>query len=90
LPEGRDLPEIIHRVGNSIGRVTAEHHGTSGGVSYFTIETRAGWLGVNQALLLVVIGEKALGIHALAKEGWLDQKTAQGALAKFLRAMQID
>lgn len=53
---------------------------------------RAGWLNANPALVAVIDGRKAgagtIQVAAFAKEGFISQKTATGAIRRIERALE--
>lgn len=82
------LGDRVRRAGKAVGRVMSEKAAGDGGPSLFAIETRAGWLNLNPAWLILAVTEEGIILVAMAREGLIDQKTAPGALARFERAFK--
>lgn len=51
------------------------------------VASRSGWLQLNPATLIVGIAAESIAVTVFAKEGLIDQKTAAGALKRFLAAL---
>lgn len=83
-----DPEDRIRRAGKTVGRVVSEEAGKNGGPSLFAIKTRAGWLNLNPAWLVLAVTGQGIRLVAMAREGLINQKTAAGALARFEKAFR--
>lgn len=85
----RHLPQALA----SIGRVIEVEGPAARESLILCARTRAGWLNLNPALLCVVDtgrdGAASLQVCAFAKEGWISQRTAPGAIGRFKRALDL-
>jgi|GEM_PF-2255779 hypothetical protein len=61
-------------------------------LSVLWAQVRAGWFNANPSLLVVVDGQKdrleSIEVMAFAKEGFISQKTAPGAIRRFEQALR--
>lgn len=83
-----DPKDRVRRAGKTVGRVVSGEVGEDDGPSLFVIETRAGWLKLNPAWLVLAVTGEGIKLVAMAREGVINQKTAFEALARFERAFR--
>ena len=80
-----DARKAVQQAADLIGKPLAEEPDA------FLVATRAGWLNLNPAIVLAVVEPKdegmALQVTASAMEGFINQKTAAGAVRRFVEAL---
>ncbi|WDP90885.1 MAG: hypothetical protein HUN04_14760 [Desulfobacter sp.] len=86
-PDGEQaLDDALRAIGNPMDN-DASFQGRKGGCG---VLTRAGWFNANPALVFFARNETKnmeATIMALAKEGWISQKTAPKAVLRFKKAL---
>ena len=83
-----DALENARGAAAAIGRILAEALDEETGSPTLLVRTRAGWLNLNPALLLVAVEAEedgaVLKLTAAALEGLINQGTAKGVLRRFI------
>ncbi len=83
--------ETARRAAAAIGKILAEAADEETGAPTLLVRTRAGWLNLNPALLLVAVEADedgtVLKLTAAALEGLINQGTAGRAVRRFIQAL---
>ena len=84
-----DALQTIKTAVGKIGDLLAEEDDLESGNKVLVIQSKAGWLNANPAILVAIVNGTKVGVMAFAKEGMINQKTAAGAIARFGKALAI-
>ena len=84
-----DPASLIAEAAARIGRLEFAGDDEQGSHRFFVIGTRAGWLNLNPAYVIVALAGERLRAVAVAREGLISQRTAEGAVRRFAEAIGL-
>ena len=84
-----DPASLVEEAAARIGRLEFAGDDAQGSHRLFAIATRAGWLNLNPAYVIVALEGDRLSAVAIAREGLISQRTAEGAVRRFAEAIGL-